>query len=193
MSRTFVLRGCTALALAALAASLPVQAQAATAHKAVAVPVETCSGLTSASFAPGLTDTATAQTVTASIRFGADADVLGLVGPYNCSGSGAEIGGTLNLTAHVTMSCTESASAAASWTGTIAWDDGHTSQVTSGTNPENNRDHGDGTVRLDGSITSGTFNGHTVTVELADATGSSGNCESTGVKALSGSVGFAVN
>ena len=186
------MRGGAALAVAALAMAVPSYAAAAAPQKA-ASPVETCDGTTSATFSPGLTDTAVPQTVHATIRGGADADVLGLVGPYNCTGSGGEVGGTLTLTANATMSCTETNDSAASWTGTIVWDNGSTSQITAGTIPENNRDHADGTVELAGNISSGTASGHTVTVELADSSGSSGNCEGVGVTALSGSAGFDVN
>jgi hypothetical protein len=140
-----------------------------------------------------MTDTPSPETVTATIPFGQDANLLGLLGPYNCTGGGSESGGTLKVTATSTLACTEGNSSNTSWTGTISWDDGSTSQVTTGTNPENNRDHADGTVRLDGMISGGHFSGHTLAVELADSSGSSGNCEGSGVTSTAGTAAVIVS
>jgi hypothetical protein len=180
----------TVIGFGSLAACLAFAPWSATAAHA-AVPSVTCDGSQSVVITPGVTDALAQQTGNASAALGLYDSLLGLGGEDCQSTDGTVTGGTFNYTFQQTVSCTETSNAAGAFTGTIDWDNGKNSTV-SGTFGVDDKVHGDGLLQGTGKISSGEFQGETLTLQTDGITSDPDACERDGVKSMSGSVDIVI-
>jgi hypothetical protein len=177
----------TAVGFGSLAASLALVAPWSATAAYANVPSVTCDGSQSVAITPGVTDALARQTGNTTAQLGVYDSFLGLGGQDCQSTDGSLTGGTFNYTFQQTVSCTEVSNTAGTFTGTIDWDNGKNSAV-SGTFSLNDNVHGDGLLQGAGTISSGEFQGESLTLQTDGITSDPDACERDGVKSMSGSV-----
>jgi hypothetical protein len=183
----FPSRARTAVGFGSLAACLAFAAPWSATEAHANVPSVTCDGSQSVVITPGVTDALAPQTGSTTAQLGVYDSLLGLGGQDCQSTDGALTGGTFTYTFQQTVSCTEVSGTAGTFTGTINWDNGRNSAVSGTFNLADNI-HGDGLLQGSGKISTGEFQGETLTLQTNGVTMQPDACERDGVKSMSGSV-----